>query len=274
MPKIHPTAIVDAGAELAGDVEIGPYCVIEPGVKIGQGTRLRSHVVVRRYTMIGRGNTIDPFAVLGGEPQDYKYDPAQVSYLRIGDDNVFRECVTVNRATGDGKATVVGNRTMWMAYSHAGHNAVIEDEVILANGAAVGGHADIGRRAILSAHVGVHQYTWIGRMVMARGNSGFSSHVPPYTMAAEINCVVGLNSVGLRRAPDFTDDDRRQIKTAFSLTYRSGLTPAKALEEMDECSDWGEPAAAFRDFIRRVVTAEKPYNRGLCPFRRKGLRHH
>ncbi|MBL7133070.1 MAG: acyl-ACP--UDP-N-acetylglucosamine O-acyltransferase [Phycisphaerae bacterium] len=269
MAKIHSTAVVDPKAELADDVEVGPFCVIEPEVKIGRGTCLRAHVVIRRYTTIGRGNIIDPFTVLGGDPQDYKFDSAQVSYLRIGDENIFRECVTISRATGAGKSTIVGNKTMWMAYSHAGHNAVVEDEAILVNGAAVGGHAVLGQKAILSGHVMVHQYTWIGRMVMTQGNSGFSAHVPPYTLTAKINCVVGLNSVGLRRAPDLADEDRRQIKTAFSLTYRSGLSPAKALEKMDECTDWGEAAAAFRDFIRRVVTAEEPYNRGLCPLRRK-----
>ena len=273
MPKIHSTAIVDPKAELADDVEVGPYCIIEPDVKIGQGTRLRSHVVIRRYTTIGRGNIIDPFTVMGGDPQDYKFDPAQVTYVRIGDDNVFRECVTISRATGEGNSTIVGNKTMWMAYSHAGHNAVIEDEVVLVNGAAAGGHAEIGQKAILSGNAMVHQYTWIGRMVMTRGQSGASTHVPPYTLMADINCLIGLNAVGLRRAPNLTDEDRKQIKTAFSLTYRSGLTPAKALDKMDECTDWGEAAAVFRDFIRRVVTAEEPFNRGLCPLRRKVRRN-
>ena len=167
----------------------------------------------------------------------------------------------------------MGNKTMWMAYSHAGHNAIIEDEVILVNGAAAGGHAVIGPKAILSGNVMIHQFTWIGQMVMTRGHSGASLHVPPYTLLADINAVVGLNAVGLRRAPNLTDEDRKQIKTAFSITYRSSLTPAKALEKMDECTDWGEAAAVFRDFIRRVVTAEKPFNRGLCPLKRKLGRH-
>ncbi|MCK4602072.1 MAG: hypothetical protein KAU28_06375, partial [Phycisphaerae bacterium] len=162
----------------------------------------------------------------------------------------------------------VGNRTYWMAGAHAGHNAVIADDVILVNGAAAGGHATIGRRAILSVHVAIHQFCWVGEMVMTQGNSGFSTHLPPYTLAADINHVIGLNSIGLRRAEDLTDEDRRQIKEAFSLTYRSGLTTSKALEKMDACSDWGEAAGKFREFVRKVLAAEPPYNRGLTPLRR------
>ncbi|MHC4983945.1 MAG: acyl-ACP--UDP-N-acetylglucosamine O-acyltransferase, partial [Planctomycetota bacterium] len=139
MPKVHPTAIVHDDAKLADDVEVGPHCVIESDVEIATGCRLREHVIVRRYTTVGMRNLIDAFCVLGGEPQDLKFDPATVSYLRIGDDNVFREGVTISRATGEGNVTVVGNKTYWMALTHAGHNTIIEDEAILINGAAVGG---------------------------------------------------------------------------------------------------------------------------------------
>jgi len=267
MPNVHPTAIVDPAAEIADDVRIGPGCVIEPDVKIARRCLLRENVIIRRYTTLGENNRIDAFCVLGGEPQDLKFDRNCVSYLRIGDDNVFREGVTISRATGEGKATLVGAGTYWMAGAHAGHNAVVEDEAILTNGCAVAGHATIGRRAILSVHVAVHQFTWIGELVMAQGNAGASMHVPPYTMLAGINTVIGLNAVGLRRADDISDEDRRQIKEAFRLAYRSRLPAAKALERMDACGDWGPPAAKFRDFLRRVITAKPPYDRGLCPIR-------
>lgn len=265
MPKIHPTAVVHPDAKLGDDVEVGPYCVIESDVTLGAGCVLREHVVVRRYTTLGRGNFLDAGVVLGGAPQDLKFDPDTVSYLRVGDDNVFREFVTVSRATGRGKATVIGSRTYWMACAHAGHEAVVEDEVILVNGAGVGGHAAVGRRAILSAQVHVHQFTWIGEMVMARGHSGFSCHVPPFVLCGEgINHVLGLNAVGLRRAEEITDEDRRQIKQAFSVTYRSGLRREEALARMDAHTEWGAPAGRFRQFIRRVHEAAEPYNRGLC----------
>jgi UDP-N-acetylglucosamine acyltransferase len=267
MPKIHPTAVVHPEAELADDVEVGPFCVIESGVRIGAGTVLREGVVVRRHTTMGSGNLVDAYTVLGGEPQDLKFDPKIVSHLRIGDRNVFREGVTISRATGEGKVTTVGSNTYWMAQAHAGHNATIEDGTILSNGTAVGGHATLHRRAILSGNVMVHQFCWIGEMVMSQGNAGASTHVPPYCLFANINRLIGLNVVGLRRAQDITEEDRRQIKEAFRLTYRCGMGPVKALEKMDACTDWGVAAGKFRDFIRRVVTAEKPFHRGLCPLR-------
>jgi UDP-N-acetylglucosamine acyltransferase len=267
MAKIHPTAIVDKRAKLADDVEIGPGSVVEADVKIGPGTVLRQNVIVRRYTTLGANNIVDAFTVLGGEPQDLKFDPNTVSYLRIGDGNVFREHVTISRATGEGNATVVGNKTYWMVGSHAGHNATVHDEAILVNGSALAGHSELGAKSILSAHVVIHQFTWVGTMVMSQGNGATSMHVPPYTIFAGANYVVGLNSVGLRRAPHISNEDRRQIKEAFALTYRSGLTPVKALEKMDACSDWGQAADKFRQFVRRVVTAQKPYNRGLIRLR-------
>ncbi len=265
MPNIHPTAIVHGDTRIADDAAIGPYCVIESDVEIGSQTVIREHAVIRRYTTLGKNNLVDAMGVIGGEPQDLKFDPEQVTYVRIGDNNVFREGVTISRATGEGNVTVVGNNTYWMAGAHAGHNTVIEDYVILTNGCAIGGHATIGRRAILSSYVGVHQFCWVGEMVMLQGHAGTSTHVPPYTMIAGINRVVGINSIGLRRAEEITDEDRRQIKEAFRITYRSGLTTPKALEKMDACNDWGEHADKFRQFVRRVLNAKPPHNRPLCP---------
>jgi UDP-N-acetylglucosamine acyltransferase len=263
MANIHPTAIVDPGAELADDVTVGPGCIIESDVKIGPCTVLQEHVIVRRYTTLGANNNVDAFTVLGGWPQDLKFDPNTVSYLRIGDGNVFREHVTISRATGEGTATVVGT------HSHAGHNATVGDEAILVNGSALAGHSELGAKAILSAHAAIHQFTWVGTMVMSQGNSIITMHIPPYTLTAGVNRVVGLNSIGLRRSPQISPEDRRQIKDAFVLTYRSGLSPAKALEKMDVCADWGAAADKFRQFVRRVVTAQKPHNRGLAPLRRR-----
>jgi len=267
MPKIHPTAIVDPAARLDDTVEIGAYTIVESDVKIGQDTVLRDHVIVRRYTSIGANNSVDSFAVLGGEPQDYNFDPKTVSYLRIGDNNIFREGTTVNRATGEGNSTVVESGTMWMTCAHAGHNVVVEDGAVLANGAAMGGYSRLGQRAVLSGGVRVHQFTWIGRLVMSQGNSGMSCHVPPYCLFGDgINKVIGLNTVGLRRAEDISAEDHRQIKEAFGLTYRNGLPRPEALERMDTCRDWGPAAGEFREFIRKVADAKAPFNRALCKF--------
>lgn len=267
MSRIHPTAIVDGSAKLGDGVIIGPYCVVEGDVEIGAGTELRSHAVVRRYTTLGAGNLVDSFAVLGGLPQDLHFDADTPTYVRIGDRNTFREGVTISRATRPGGATTVGSDTYWMACAHIGHDGVVEDRAILVNNVAVGGHATIHRRAILSGGSHVHQFTWIGELVFTQGLTGVSMHVPPYTIVAGISNVVGLNAVGLRRATDIDDEDRRQIKEAFRLTYRAHLTPAKALEKLDEWGDITPAAAKFREFVRKVIKAEQPYNRGLCPLR-------
>jgi UDP-N-acetylglucosamine acyltransferase len=216
---------------------------------------------------MGANNFVDSFTVQGGPPQDYKFDPESATYVKIGDNNIFREYVTINRATGAGNSTVIGNGTYWMTSAHAGHNAQVADEVIMANGAALGGWACVDRKANLSAHVLVHQFCWIGEMVIIQGNGGLSCHMPPYVMAANINNVVGLNKVGLHRAPWISDTDRAQIKEAFQITYRPGVGPAKALAEMDAHTEWGAPAGVFREFLRRVVHAQPPYKRPLCRMR-------
>jgi UDP-N-acetylglucosamine acyltransferase len=268
MPKIHPTAIVDAAAQLADDVEIGPYSVVEADVVIGRGCLLRPGAIIRRYTTMGEGNVVDSGAVLGGWPQDLKFDARTVSYLRIGDRNIFRENVTISRATGEGAETLIGNDTYWMSNSHAGHNVIVGDGVILANNGMLAGFTRIDDHTIVSGGTGVHQFVRIGRRVMTQGNASITNHVPPYTMVAGINCLVGLNRVGIDRAEEISDEDARQIKEAFELTYRRRLSKAEAIEKMDACSDWGAPAAAFREFIRWAVQAQPPFNRGLVSLRR------
>jgi len=269
MPKIHSTAIVHPTAVFSDDIEIGAYSIVEADVVIGPGTVLRDHAILRRYTTIGQNNIVDSHAVLGGVPQDLKFNPQTVSYLRVGDNNVFREGVTISRATGEGEATVVGNRTYWMTAAHAGHNATIEDDAILVNGAALAGHTVLGRGAILSAHVVVHQFCWVGERAMGQGNSATSMHIPPFALFAGANKIVSLNVVGMRRSEEITKEDRRQVQEAFDLIYRSSLTVSDALRAMDERTEWGWAAARIRDFVRRVILARPPYNRGLCPLRRR-----
>ncbi len=269
MPKIHPTAFVHPTAVFSDDVEIRAYSIVEADVVIGSGTVLHDHAILRRYTTIGQNNIVDSYAVLGGVPQDFKFNPQTVSYLRVGNNNVFREGVTISRATGEGEATIVGNRTYWMTGAHAGHGAVIEDDAILVNGAALAGHTFLGRGAILSANVAVHQFCWVGERAMGQGNSATSMHIPPFTLFAGANTVVSLNGVGMRRSEEVTGEDRHQIKEAFDLTYRSNLTVSDALRAMDERTEWGWAGARFRDFVRRVISARPPFNRGLCPLRRR-----
>lgn len=175
MPRIHPTAIVDAKAQLAEDVEVGPFCIIEGDVVIGAGTVVRDHAVIRRYTTLGSGNFVDSFCSLGGEPQDLKFSPQTVSYVRIGNNNVFREGVTISRATGEGNVTSIGNNNYWMTQAHAGHNATVENDVVLGNNVALAGHSVVHSRAILSANTGIHQFCWVGQMAMTQGG-GLHQH--------------------------------------------------------------------------------------------------
>ena len=271
MSKIHATAVVDETAKLGDDVEVGAFAIIEGDVEIGAGTVIRPHAVIRRYTIMGQENYVDSFTSIGGEPQDYKFDANEVSYVRIGDKNIFREGVTISRATGEGQATVIGNDTYWMANSHTGHNTTICDNVIVVNCCAVAGHSTIGRGTILPANGAIHQFVWVGEKVMFQGGSFSSLHVPPYVIVSlRLNTLSGLNIIGLRRSPEITKEDIHQIKEAFAITYRSGLSQEKYLEKMDTCTDWGEPASKFRDFIHKAVTAEKPYDRGLVAYRDQG----
>jgi UDP-N-acetylglucosamine acyltransferase len=267
-------AFVDPKAELADEVEIGAFAVVEADVTIGEGTILRPHAVVRRYTTLGKGNLVDCHAVLGGEPQDKKFDPSTVSFVRIGDNNIFREGVTVHRATAPGGETIVGNGTYWMANSHAGHETVVEDNVVLVNGALIAGHSTIGAGAILPANGAVHQYVWIGEGVMFQGGTMVGMHVPPYVIVSGLNNISGLNSIGLRRNPNLTAEDREQIKQAFKITYRTNRPPRESLEDMDAHGEWGEAAGKFREFVRKVVASEPPFQRGLCPhLSRMSMRH-
>jgi len=263
MSKIHPTAVVDPSAQLADDVEIGPWCVVEDNVTLGPRCVLRPNAIVRRHTTMGSDNYIDSFTVLGGLPQDLKFDPATVSYLRIGDHNVFREGCTISRATTPGNATLVGSNTYWMTGAHAGHDSTVEDNVILVNRSAIGGHATVHRGAILSAHVSVHQFCWVGEMVMTQGNSIVTTHVTPYTLTVGVSDAMGLNIIGMRRA-GLSSEERKQVKDAYAILYRSGLTTRTAMEQMDQHTEWGPAANGFRDFVRRVAQAKRPYNRPLC----------
>jgi len=259
---IHPTAIIDPGARIGENVEIGPNVVVETDVAIGDRCRLMPGAVLHRYTEMGSENVVGPYCVLGGLPQDLGFDAGTPTFLRIGSGNVFREYVTLNRATDEGGATTLGDGCYLMTQCHVGHDSALGSRVIMANNAAIAGHCEIHDGANISANVVIHQFCWVGRMVMMRGNSATSCHIPPFVMTRDVNFAVGLNVVGMRRA-GFDAEQRDQVKAAYRLLYRSGLTPAAALAEMDSHSEWGEPAATFRDFVRRAIAAEKPYDRGL-----------
>lgn len=229
---IHPTAVVDPAARIGADVEIGPYAVIGADVELGDGCRIGPHVVIDGRVRMGRGNKVFPGACIGLEPQDLKYsgDPTEVV---IGDDNTIRECVTINRATSGEERTQLGSGNLLMAYSHIGHNCLLGDRIVIANGVAVAGHVVIGDRAVIGGVLGIHQFVHIGTMAMVGGMSRIDRDVPPFTMVeGHPGRLRGLNKLGIKRS-GLADRDGgaqlRQLQELWTLLYRSDRVLAEAL---------------------------------------------
>jgi UDP-N-acetylglucosamine acyltransferase len=226
---IHSTSVVDPAAELADDVVIGPFCYVEAAVKMGPGTRLDSHVTVKSNTTIGARNIIAQGAVLGGDPQDRKFQN-EPTYLVIGDDNNIREYVTIHRATGAGKTTVVGNRCYLMAFVHLGHNVTLHDDVTIANSVGVSGHVTVEERANISGMTGIHQWVRIGKVAMVGGMSRIVRDVPPYMIVSgEEQKVHDINAVGLRRI-GVTQESRTALHKAGRLLFNSNLGLSHAIQ--------------------------------------------
>ena len=199
MTKIHPSSIVDPKAELADDVEVGPFCTIGPEVKIGAGTRLISHNVIAGDTVLGARNTLYPFASLG-LPCQHKRNKAADLKLRIGDDNVFREHFTAHTGSDvDKKITTIGSRNWFLVGSHVAHDCIVGDDIVMSNNAGLAGHVIVGNRAIIGAMAGVLQFTHIGEGAMIGGMVGVSKDVIPYGIVMR-DGLAGLNLVGLQRA--------------------------------------------------------------------------
>lgn len=229
MPQIHPLSYVHPDAELADDVEIGPFCYVEAGVKIGAGCRLDSHVTLKGGTTMGEQNLVAQGAVLGGDPQDRKW-AGEPTFLEIGDRNVFREYVTVHRATGEGKSTRVGNDCYIMAYCHLGHNVTLGDKVTLANNVGLSGHVTVETMATFGGMVGVHQFVRVGTLAMVGGMSRVSRDVPPYTtITGPEQQVLDINAVGLRRM-GISQANRLALHKAVKLLFKSELGLTKAIE--------------------------------------------
>ncbi|MGV3618678.1 MAG: acyl-ACP--UDP-N-acetylglucosamine O-acyltransferase [Fimbriimonas sp.] len=228
MAKIHPLAFVDPGAELADDVEVGPFCFVEAGVSIGPGCKLESHVSVRANTTMGAGNTVGHGAVLGGDPQDAKYR-GEPTFLRIGDRNVIREYVTIHRATGEGTATIIGDDNFIMAYCHLAHNVHVTNLVTMANSVQAAGHVTIEERATLGGMTGIHQFTRIGKVSMVGGMSRITRDVPPFMLVEGPDQVHDINAIGLRRI-GITPDARLSLHKACKLLFKSMLGLTNAME--------------------------------------------
>jgi UDP-N-acetylglucosamine acyltransferase len=249
LTEVHDTAVVHPGAEIGENVSIGPYAVIGEHVKIGDNCRLGSHVLIDGYTTMGVNNRVFHGASIGTEPQDLKYD-GSVSHVEIGDDNVFREFVTVNSATEENGKTIIGSRNLLMAYVHIAHNCIIGNNVILANSVNLGGHVTIHDYAIVGGIVPVHQFVSIGAHSFIGGGSRIAKDIPPYVkVAGNPPRIGGLNSIGLKRR-GFTIEQRMLIKKAFCVIYRSDLNVTQALEKIEQELPRTPETGIIADFIR------------------------
>jgi UDP-N-acetylglucosamine acyltransferase len=258
--KIHPTAIIDPAAQIGIDAEIGPFSIVGPQVTIGEKTIVQSHVVIEGQVTIGSGNLIGHGAVIGTPPQDVSFSSDRKTKVAIGNNNIIREYCTIHRGTAENSATKIGDKNFLMAGAHIGHNCEIGNNVIIANNCLLAGYVLVDDGAFLGGGSTFHQFVHIGRLVMVQGSSGFGKDLPPFVVAAERNCVFGLNIVGLRRA-GFSAKDREGIKAAFKLVYLSGLNISQAIEKAATMK-LSTPAREFLDF---VANAKK---RGICPLKR------
>jgi UDP-N-acetylglucosamine acyltransferase len=260
--KIHRTAIVAPGARIGPSVEVGPFSILGSQAVIGEKTIVQSHVVIEGEVKIGTGNFIGHGVIIGAPPQDVSFSAERKTNVEIGNNNIIREYCTIHRGTAEGSATKIGDKNFLMAGAHIGHNCEIGNNVIIANNCLLAGYVYVDDGAFLGGGSTFHQFMHIGRLVMVQGSSAFGKDIPPFVVAAERNCVFGLNVIGLRRA-GFSAKDRDEIKAAFKLVYMSGLNISQALEKAATIK-FGESAREFLDF---VANAKK---RSICPLKRGG----
>jgi UDP-N-acetylglucosamine acyltransferase len=261
---IHPTAVVAEDAHLGVDVKVGPYAVIESGAVIGSGCVIDAHAFISGYVRMGDANTVGVGAVLGGTPQDLRFDPSTESFVQIGKGNHIREHCTIHRGSHAGGATVVGDGNFLMVGVHLAHDVKLGNKTVFANGVMLGGHVVVDDGVFLGGSTVVHQFVRIGKLAISQGNSSLSKDLPPFLMASELNAVVGLNVVGLKRA-GFSLEQRSEVKEAFSWVYRRGYNLAQALE-LARGRHWGVEADCFWRFV------ESTGKRGICGWRGRHTR--
>jgi UDP-N-acetylglucosamine acyltransferase len=261
--EIAATSIISPRAKLADSVSVGPFCVIEDEVEIGAGTRLDSHVVVKRYTTLGENNHLYPGVVLGNDPEDRNFT-GERSYLKIGHRNIFRENSSVSRGTPPESVTLLGDDNYIMIGTHVAHNCRLGSNVVVCNNCSVAGYVEIEDGAFLSGGVVVHQFSKIGRLAMIGGNTRVNLDVPPFLLVSEFHVAArGLNLVGLRRA-GFSKETIRQLKQAYRILYRSGLPLEQALQRIEQ----EIPISETRHFVEFIRSSK----RGICRGAGRGVR--
>jgi UDP-N-acetylglucosamine acyltransferase len=257
---IHSTVIIDSSSKISPEAQIGPYCIIGPNVQIAAGTVLDSHVCIHGWTSIGERCHFYTHTSAGTDPQDLKYkgDP---TYLKIGNDNVFREFVTLNRGTQGGHGiTVIGDNNFMMAYSHVAHDCVVGNNIIMANAATLAGHVTVGDHATVGAFSAVHQFCRVGPHAFIGGFSVITRDALPYIKTVGVRNqakLYGLNSIGLQRK-GFSAQSMTELKQAYRMLFQSNMITGDALMQVKE-KTWASPeVATLIDFIE---TSERGFIR-------------
>ncbi len=254
--KIHPTAIVDAKAQIGNDVEIGPWAYVGPHCVVGDGSVVQMRATLEEHVILGPKVTVGIGTVLGGRPQDLKFK-GEVTTVEIGEGTTLREYLTINRGTSESFKTTVGKNCFLMSYVHLAHDCHVGDGVIISNGTQLAGHVKVDERAIISGLCAVHQFAKIGRYAFIGGASRISKDIPPFVKAVGNPVqLYGLNSVGLQRS-GFKDEVVSELKKAYRLFFRSDMNITQALEKAVELTQYDE-VKAFVAFVeasgRGVVT--------------------
>ncbi len=251
---IHPTAVIHPNAKIGKGTTVGPAAIVEEHVEIGDNCEIQAHAVITGHTRLGSNNRVGYGAIIGGEPQDLSFDRSTVSFVEIGDGNVFREYVTVHRGTKPDSKTVVGNNCFLMAGAHLAHNVQVDDGAILANNVLCAGYAQIGARCFIGGGAVIHQFTRIGRLSLMQGLAGISKDLPPFMVAAGVNTLAGLNTVGLRRA-GLDPAARKAVRKLYHDLFLSENNLSQALASLDRSALTTEQAEviAFIEQCRKGV---------------------
>jgi UDP-N-acetylglucosamine acyltransferase len=256
--KIHPTAIIEDGAQLGADVEVGPFGFVGGGVTLGAGTKLHHHASVEGNTVLGSGCEVFPYACIGGRTQDLKYKGGNPG-LRVGERNVFREYVTLHAATNDGDFTRIGSDNVLLASCHVAHDCVLGNHIVMSNGAVLAGHVIVEDHVVIGGYGGIHQFCRLGTYAMLAATAKLVHDLPPYFIAdgtpAEVRAI---NKVGLERN-GFTAEQLERVKQIHRILYRDGLNRSQALEKL------AAHAQADSAEFRRVLAFAKSSERGLAP---------
>ena len=261
--KVHPNAFVDPNAKLDNDVIISQGAIIGPNVTIGKGTEIGPNAVIAGKTSIGRNNKVFPNVFIGLDPQDLKYQGAPTEVI-IGDNNTFRECVTINKATDEGEKTIIGNNNLLMAYTHIGHNCELGNKIVLSNSVQVAGHVKVEDKAIIGGCLGIHQFVHIGYLAMIGGMTRVDRDVPPFCLAeGHPGRLRGLNRIGIKRSGlmENKDFDLKLLQSTWNLLFKSNDTIENSIEKVMK-GELDLSCSKLCSFLKESISKER---RGPMP---------